>query len=37
MNRRTLFGALLSTPLPAGCYYDQYFDIAWDEEGLKER
>lgn len=32
MNRRTALGSLLCMPLLSGCYYDQYFDIVWDEE-----
>lgn len=32
MNRRTALIIAGSAPLLAACFYDQYFDIEWDEE-----
>ena len=32
MNRRTAITTALTLPALTGCYYSQYFDIAWDEE-----
>lgn len=32
MNRRTLIATCVATSVTTGCYYPQYFDVAWDEE-----
>ena len=34
MQRRAILAAACSTPLISGCFYDQFFDIEWDEEVL---
>jgi hypothetical protein len=34
MNRRTFTMTAMATPLFSACFYDQYFDIEWDEEVL---
>ena len=34
IQRRALLAAACSTPLISGCFYDQFFDIEWDEEVL---
>jgi hypothetical protein len=34
MNRRTVLAMAASAPLLGACFYDQYFDIEWDEEVL---
>jgi hypothetical protein len=31
-KRRTLLSLVFSAPLLSSCFYDQYFDIEWDEE-----
>lgn len=32
MSRRSLLALAGSVPLLSGCFYDQFFDIEWDEE-----
>jgi hypothetical protein len=32
MNRRTAITTALALPALTGCYYDQYFEVSWDEE-----
>lgn len=34
MNRRSLLALAGSAPLLSGCFYDQFFDVEWDEEVL---